>query len=300
METIVTNTDKKTTKAIERSLIKSLAGKYNVNFKFAETFSPQKDYRYADRHYSSAKEIILILCDLENRISLQHILHIGNRVIKHWRQDWLYQNNTTWDLVKNHHWKKRILKPEEVKGKWTQRIYQVDDAPRYEGMGTWIHIDGRHFWESTADAALPRREISTAKRTDYNVLRRHSHIELFEEGGWILEQDNDKILRKADGEDSLICMEKGLETFKPLLSYDITQVAEFWQKQENFWIDVRQIWMEIRSRKDEIILKDAQRLYKTQSKLAKQFEGYHYDQKKACRAIQSVLTHHVEGLSFKK
>lgn len=298
METLTKNVlQDQATKTLEKELIKSMAGNYRVSFKFAETFSPIKDYQYADRHFSSAKEVVLILGDLEHKISLQHILYVGNHLIKHWRQDWLYENDVVWDLVKNHHWKKRILDPEEVRGTWTQKVFQVDDAPRYEGLGTWVHVDGRHFWESTADAALPRREISTAGRTDYNVLRRHSHIEIFEDGSWILEQDNDKIHRDTDGQENLICMEKGLETLKPK-SYDATKVTEFWQKQENFWADVRLIWEDIRNHQDEIIIKDDEGLYKTQFELASQFEGAAYDKKKSHEAIKSTLANHLQEVHF--
>lgn len=285
------------TKAIERELIKSMAGNFRVSFKFAETFSPIKDYQYGERHFSSAKEVVLLLADLEDKISLQHILYVGNHLIKHWRQDWHYENGEIWELVKNHHWKKRSLSEEEVKGTWTQKVYQVDDAPRYEGKGTWVHVDGRHFWESTADAALPRREITTAGRTDYNVLRRHSHIELFEDGGWVLEQDNEKIHRDKAGEETLICMEKGLETLEPK-SYNADKVVDFWGRQENFWADVRNLWSEIRDSQNEIIITDDEGLYMAQFELAKQFEAGAYNQDKAREAIKSLLIKHVEGVGF--
>ncbi|EPB65556.1 hypothetical protein ANCCEY_15380 [Ancylostoma ceylanicum] len=100
--------------------------------------------------------------------------------------------------------------PDKAKGTWTQKVFQVDDSPRYEGYGTWVHVDGRSFWESKADAPLPRREHT--KRDDYNVTGRFSHVEIFNDG-WVLDQDNDKILRVAGKEDVLIAQEKGIERF---------------------------------------------------------------------------------------
>lgn len=293
MEILKTNIAEPSTKALERQLIKSMAGNYKVSFKFAETFSPIKDYQYRNRHFSSAKEVVLLLEDSEDKIVLQHILFAGKHLIKHWRQDWHYENREIWKLIKNHQWKKEKLSLEEVKGTWTQKVYQVDDAPRYEGLGTWVHVDGRHFWESTADAALPRREIATAGRTDYNVLRRHSHIELFADGSWILEQDNEKIKRNPDQSETLICMEKGLETLKPK-AYDASKVEEFWDKQEAFWADVREIWQEIFDQQEMISLLDDEGLYVAQFNLAKQFEADNYQPEKARAAIRNLLAKHVE------
>jgi hypothetical protein len=69
---------------------------------------------------------------------------------------------------------------------------QVDDSPRYESIGTWVHVDGRHEWQSKTDSPLPRREFT--KRSDYNVLRRGNRIYLTPQG-WMFEQDNKKIVR---------------------------------------------------------------------------------------------------------
>lgn len=294
MQNTLVKNDEKSQKETDRKIIKSFAGNYRVSFKFAETFAPDEGYVYQDRHFSSAKEVVLLLEDSEDKISLQHILYAGKTLIKHWRQDWLYQNREIWKLVKNHHWKKTVLSAHEVKGTWTQKVYQVDDAPRYEGLGTWVHVDNRHFWESTADAALPRREISTARRTDYNILRRHSHIEAFKDGSWMIEQDNEKINRHPNLTEDLICMEKGLETFTPK-SYDASKIKAFWKTQENFWADVRRIWADIRQTQDEIKINGDEELYKSQFNLAKLFSGDQYNREKAQTAIKDLLIKHVEN-----
>ncbi len=276
----------------ERNLIRSLAGNYKVSFKFAETFSPIKDYEYRDRHFSQAKELAFILEDSEEKISIQHILYVGNKVIKHWRQDWLYENREILSLVKDHEWKKTYISPEEAKGTWTQKVYQVDDCPRYEGYGTWVHVDGRHFWESTADAALPRREIT--QRDDYNVLRRNSHIEIFDDGSWLLEQDNEKIYRDENNEDTLICLEKGLERFTPK-EYDTSKTMEWWNERKAFWADVRDIWSEIIEKEDLINIQDDQGQYFGQFELAEKFSGENYVQDEAQTAIKAMLSEHLIG-----
>jgi len=280
-------------KELERELIKSLAGNYKVSFKFAETFAPDKDYEYHDRHFSQAKEVAFILEETEDKISIQHILYVGKHKIKHWRQDWVYENRELLNLVTDHEWKKITLSPEQAKGTWTQKVFQVDDCPRYEGYGTWVHVDGRHFWESTADAALPRREISTEGRTDYNVLQRHSHIEIFVDGSWMIEQDNDKILRTAGEEDRLICMEKGLETFTPK-EYDATPAMDWWNDQQAFWAEVRHIWNRFMAENDRVKVHEDEKLYTAQFELAEKFSGDAFDAEKAQTAIKDLLSKHVE------
>ncbi len=286
---------KKEKKELERELIKSLAGCYRVSFKFSETFSPIKNYEYHDRKFSAAKEVAHIIEETEDKISIQHILFVNNDVIiKHWRQDWIYENRELVVLEKNHEWKKIILTPEQAAGTWSQKVYQVDDAPRYEGFGTWVHVDGRHFWESTANAALPRREISTAGRTDYNVLKRHSHIEIFDNGDWVLEQDNKKIHCNDNGEETLICMEKGLETFTKK-DYDPQLAIDMWENQVDFWALVRQIWKDITDSRDKIVINKDEDLYMAQLGLSKTFSGENFNEEKATSEIKALLSKHVEG-----
>ena len=48
----------------------------------------------------------------------------------------------------------------DVKKQWTQKVYQVDDSPRYSGSATWVHVDGKRYWQNKTGAPLPRREYS--------------------------------------------------------------------------------------------------------------------------------------------
>lgn len=280
-------------KQLDRKMIKSMAGTFRVSFQFAETFSPDRKYEYHDRKFEGAKEVVLLLEETEDRISLQHLLYVGKgHIIKHWRQDWIYENQDLLILNKGHEWRKIKLTPKQARGTWTQKVYQVDDAPRYEGFGTWVHVDGRSFWQSTADAPLPRREIS--KRNDYNVLRRNSHIEIFKDGSWVLDQDNEKIIRSEKNEDVLLCMEKGIERFT-ILDYDSADAVNWWDDNASFWSDVREAWSEIRENMDFISVKEDEKLYMAQFELASRFRGENYDSNKARQAIRDLLAGHVEG-----
>ncbi|RZK43878.1 MAG: hypothetical protein EOO90_01070 [Pedobacter sp.] len=224
----------------DREAIKALAGFYKVTFNYAETFSPDDDYKFHDRHRSSAKEWALILEDSPKKIVIQHLLVMrgDSMIIKHWREDWTYEDNQILAFDKNDTWKKVTLSPEQTKGKWTQKVYQVDDSPRYQAIGTWVHVDGKHQWQSNSDSPLPRREHS--ERSDYNVLNRGNTLYLTKTG-WMFEQDNKKIIRSASG-DKLLAMEKGLEEFIKTDAKSFGYAQKWWKEQEKFWKDARETW----------------------------------------------------------
>lgn len=228
-------------KADDRDAIHAMAGCYKVSFDFAETFSPDTAYKYHDRYSSWGIEYVLVIEDSENFISLQHLLIINDStIIKHWRQDWEYEATELLAYDRDKTWKTKKFSADEVKGTWTQRVFQVDDSPRYESKGTWVHVDGQHYWEGIGDAPLPRREFSV--RSDYNVTKRKSRIQL-DGDGWYLEQDNQKILRTDTG-DKLICNEKGMETFTTG-AYNCQPAIDWWEENKGYWEDVRTVWGEV-------------------------------------------------------
>ena len=236
----------------EKALIKSMAGCYKVTFDFAETFAPDSNYKYHDRKHEWAIEYVFIVEETDKKIALQHLLLVGgDMVIKHWRQDWIYENTSLLMFDKDNNWKKVTIDPKTAKGTWTQKVYSVDDSPRYEGFGTWNHVDGRNFWESTTDAPLPRREYTV--RSDYNVLVRHSKMEITKDG-WMLEQDNDKVIRTESG-DKLLCSEKGYERFAHDATANCKTGEGWWNKHKNFWNDVRVVWAEVYAQPSGLNLK---------------------------------------------
>jgi hypothetical protein len=224
----------------DREAIKSLAGFYKVTFNYAETFSPDDDYKFHERHRSSAKEWAVILEDSPKKIVIQHLLVMrgDSIIIKHWREDWTYEDSLFFAYDKDNAWKKITLTASDVKGKWTQKVYQVDDSPRYQAIGTWVHVDGRHQWQSNTDSPLPRRE--STERNDYNVLNRGNNLYLTA-NGWMFEQDNKKIIRSATG-DKLLALEKGMEEFVRTDPKSFGYAQEWWKKQAGFWKDTRETW----------------------------------------------------------
>jgi hypothetical protein len=150
----------------------------------------------------------------------------------------VYESPVLYTYNGNREWNKKELGASNVKGKWTQTVWEVSDEPRYQGISSWIDNDNKTYWESTADAPLPRREYTV--RNDYNILKRHNRI-IITKDGYIHEQDNDKILR-ADGKDKLIAQEKGYNTYTRMDDKDCAVAKEWWKKNEKFWAVVRSEW----------------------------------------------------------
>ena len=220
--------------------IKSMCGCMDIKFEFAETVSPKKDYKFYDNYLSGGRELAFVVEETPNKLVIQHILVImDTMVIKHWRQDWVYEGEEIFNYDKDQIWIKKSLSKKERKGKWIQKVYQVDDSPRYEGIGTWVMVDGKTYWESIADAPLPRREYS--KRKDYNVMQRGNRHEI-KDLGWIHEQDNIKIMR--GDKDVIIAEEKGWNTYKRISESNCQAAIDWWEENKNYWKHVRSVWDE--------------------------------------------------------
>lgn len=252
--------------------IKAMKGCYQVSFNFSETFSPKHNYQKKENYTSGALEWVEIVEEKPNTIRLQHILIVNpegkgkEAIVKHWRQDWLYQNTDFLAFIKENHWAYQQRNPDEVKGQWSQMVYQVDDAPRYSGSGTWMHVDGRKFWESSTDAPLPRRESTTRK--DYNVLHRNNKHEIFN-WGWLHNQDNKKILRDGQNNDETIVEEKGLEYYKKIEDGKCLVAQNYWKEYATFWEIVRQTWDTELAKKKDLYLKPNEKDTYLYSKLIK-------------------------------
>lgn len=244
--------------AKDAAAIKEMCGCYEVTFNFAETFEYSDDSTYVASPIkrSGGLEWVEFIEEADDSIILQHLLIVGAKdnpmIVKHWRQDWIYQNTEFYRFHADRLWKYDSLPFKKVEGQWTQKVYQVDDSPRYEASGSWVHVDGKSFWESIADAPLPRREFSI--RNDYNVLSRLNRHEITS-SGWIHEQDNQKILRKNGQEDVIIAEEKGMNIYTKV-DDSICQAAQNWWAENNVqWAKVRTVWQEIFDRNNNLVLK---------------------------------------------
>lgn len=225
--------------------IKNMCGCYEVTFRYAETFQYGADSTYVPSKSSRSKalEWVELVEDSKKKLILQHLLIVGKKekqhIIKHWRQDWVYQNTDLLKYEKENQWSSYSLPKSAVKGQWTQKVYQVDDSPRYEQTATWVHVDGKSFWESETDAPMPRREQEI--RSDYNVLLRRNRHEITNYG-WLHVQDNDKVLRRDGKDDLVIAQERGYNTYKKVADEKCQPARDFWQKNKEKWAIVRNHW----------------------------------------------------------
>jgi hypothetical protein len=283
--------------------IENLCGCFHVVFKYAETFSPDPDYKFHNRDEISAGiELVLPVVNNENKMVLQHLLVISDSVIiKHWREDWTYESPVLWKYNGNKRWTKESLSPEQSKGKWTQGIWEVSDAPRYQGASEWVHTDGKTFWQNSTDAPLPRREYSV--RSDYNILRRTNRL-ILTDSGWIHEQDNQKMIRSGST-DKLLVEEKGINSYTRVDQSKCAAARNYWNKNEAYWKRVRDVWEDYAANNSIIELKNdvnGKQLHDYLFALAKEYNmGNSKDpdiEKKIKSSIESFLINESSARNF--
>ncbi len=274
--------------------IKAMCGCYDVSFNFAETFAPDKDYEFHDNYRSGALEYVFPVEESKDKIVLQHLLVIGDSmIIKHWRQDWLYENTHLHVFHKDNTWKYKTKTSDAVKGQWTQKVYQVDDGPRYQGSSSWVHVDGRSYWENTADAPLPRREFS--KRSDYNVMVRRNRQEITDYG-WVHEQDNDKVLRESS--DKVLANEKGWNTYTKTDEKKCQLAKDWWQEKQAYWNDVRKVWDELFATKKTLEFEkkiDGKVLFMKLFALEDEMLNGNYDSAASIAKIKATINPYLKG-----
>ena len=238
----------------DNEAIKKMCGCFEVDFNFAETFQFSKDSNYLKSKNYNAKaiEYAKLIKDEKGHISIQHLLVMDNYVIKHWRQDWIYENRNLLKFDANNSWKHILKSKKDVKGQWTQKVFQVDDSPRYEGTSSWVHVDGKSFWENSSYAPLPRREYT--KRNDYNILIRGNRHEIVDEG-WIHNQDNYKVVKDSQSNfEKIIAAEKGFNTYTKLDESKCIIAINWWNDNNAKWSLVRNKWDSIYSKNEDISL----------------------------------------------
>ena len=251
----------------DKSSIKSMCGCFEVGFNFIETFSYSKDSNYipSKEKHAGALEWAQLVEETDSSIIIQHLLIVGSEsnpmIIKHWRQDWLYENKSFYMFNADNKWSYNVLPKDKVSGQWTQKVYQVDDSPRYEGSGTWVYVDGKKYWESTTDAPLPRREYTI--RSDYNLTKRTNRHEIVDKG-WIHDQDNKKIIRNPGDDDKIIAEEKGVNFYNKVDDSKCSAASEWWKENSEYWKNVRNVWSDIYSINKDLELNEkveGKRLY---------------------------------------
>lgn len=226
----------------DRKSILAMAGEFRIRFAFDEVAALAPGYTPHAAQRSGGTELVEVIADDGTRISLQHILVMGkdHTVVKHWRQDWQYQPERVLRFRGNGRFDTETLTATDVVGAWSQTVYEVDDAPRYAGVGRWVHTHGEDSWQSDRSwRPLPRREYT--KRSDYQaleVVNRHT----LTPAGWVHEQDNTKLALDADGTVRALAREVGLNSYTRIGDYDFGAGREYWNRTAVFWAEVRAQW----------------------------------------------------------
>lgn len=228
----------------DRQSILAQAGQYRVHFDMRENVSFHADYDPMEGKLSGGSEIVRVVYDKGDRISLQHILvmeHEGQvMVIKHWRQDWVYQPQTVLTYVGANEWALTPVSADQRVGAWSQTVWQTDDSPRYGGVGRWTYANGMKVWSSQPTwRPLARRDAVLNPVYDrYLGTNRHA----LTPNGWVHIQDNMKMDGRAGGEPVAIVQEDVINTYDRSTSYSPKAGDDYWTATQDYWAAVRDAW----------------------------------------------------------
>lgn len=232
--------------ARDRESILAMTGDYKVTFDFRETVALTPGYTQKPPKLSGAYEVVRVIEDRSDFISLQHILVIpGERPfpVKHWRQDWQYEPEKVLVFTGGNTWSWRDVPEEERQGKWSQTVYQVDDTPRYGAVAAWTYEARLAEWSPPSEwRPLPRRDMTT--RDDYHAIdavNRH----VITPDGWVHEQDNTKLV--LNGAPSPLVREVGVNTYVRTSDFPVSVATDYWAATEDFWAAIRDEWAKIES-----------------------------------------------------
>ena len=142
-----------------------------------------------------------------------------------------------------------MKKQKNIKKSWSQAVYQVDDSPRYESYGKWVHEKGVSRWVSqSTNRPLPRREHSV--RNDYDLMKGVNKISILP-WGWVMEENNDKIKTP----NKYVGTEYGLARYQRVKDYDFSAAFEYWNSTKEYWNIVRDKWDRTLSNNNKFCLK---------------------------------------------
>ena len=234
----------------DRQSILAMAGDYRVRFSFDETVPFVVDYEPLEPKVSGGHESVRVITNEERFIQLQHLLvaeHEGQTfVIKHWRQDWVYEPEAVLVYDRRNYWTLADVGASERSGTWSQTVWQTDDSPRYGGVGRWNYDNGRALWTSgpTARPLARRDAIRNPPYERYLSINRHALTPT----GWVHEQDNEK-LGTRDGQLVAIVHEDGVNTYDHFDGYSVAAADAYWNDTQEYWAGVRAAWDEAIARR---------------------------------------------------
>ena len=233
----------------DRQSILAQAGQWRVRFDMRENVAFREGYEPLDEKISAGDEIVRVVYDDGDRISLQHILVMGDdngnvHIIKHWRQDWVYQPDTVLTYAGPNRWTLTAVPADQRRGAWAQTVWQTDDSPRYGGVGRWTYDHGVAEWSSAPTwRPLARRDAVRDPIYDrYLGTNRHA----LTPAGWVHLQDNVKMgpSEGDDGDLTAIVQEDVINTYRTVDNYDPRPGDDYWAATKAYWAGVRAAWDE--------------------------------------------------------
>jgi hypothetical protein len=230
----------------DRQTILSMAGDYAVVFDMQETTPWMEGYTPLEKKISGGYESVRVIEDTGTKIALQHLLVVktddGPYVVKHWRQDWEYEPHAILAYSGKDKWDMTPVSADDRAGAWSQTVYQVDDSPRYAGVGTWEIVNGVKRWTSNwTMRPLARRDAVRDPVYDrYRGINRHEITPT----GWTHWQDNTKMMPDEAGSGELVpvVQEHVLNTYERYDGYEIAAAETYWEKTKDYWAAIRDKW----------------------------------------------------------
>ncbi len=240
----------------DRASILAMAGTFKVTFDMRETVPFVADYTPIPAKVSGGHEVVRVAEDTGTTIMLQHLLVVKDDkgktfVIKHWRQDWVYEPKTVMAYTADTRWENLPTTDEMRAGAWSQTVWQTDDSPRYGGIGKWVYDDGVARWTSDSTMRpLARRDAVRHPVYDHYIgTNRHAITPT----GWVHEQDNAKIGMK-DGKSVTFVHEVVLNTYARDDKFDVAAADTYWAKTKDYWATVRKDWDDLMNRDGVIVV----------------------------------------------
>ena len=276
----------------DRKSILAMSGDYQVTFDFTETVPFHEDYELKEPKLSGGYEVVRVVEDSGDFISLQHLLVVGSDddpfIVKHWRQDWRYEPSKVLMFIGGNAWEWRDVPEAERAGAWSQTVYQVDDAPRYGAVGRWTYEDHLAEWTPPKEwRPLPRRDMTT--RDDYHAVdavNRHT----ITPWGWVHEQDNSKLV--LSGDPTALVREIGVNTYRHFDDYPVQAADAYWAATSDFWAGVRAEWTRIAADTDQFAITikgETEDLYNPLLELATQIQDGEIETEAAIAQARTVI-----------
>jgi hypothetical protein len=227
----------------DRRAILSMAGTFEVTFDFRETTVLQAGYKPIATKVVGGEEVVRIIEEAPGKVVLQHMIVavIDKKpvVIKHWRQDWVYEPRDVLAYVAPGQWLLQPVTEAQRRGAWSQTVWETDDSPRYGAVGRWTYNDGVTQWLSAETRRpLPRRDATRHPVYDHLVgTNRH----ILTPKGWVQQEDNAKVGIK-DGQSTAFVRETVINTYDRFGGFPVAAADAYWTRTAPYWARVRAAW----------------------------------------------------------